>query len=128
MSLWDLDYKCLSLLFFCCWDGRKEEKIWIPDDKVVSLLRSLIVDDLSDWIQGGPCINDPMGGWSHWSNSLDSFSCERDFFIWESESVVLVGWGMENDVREFSVFNFDEPFPRKCRGKFVATAFGGGWL
>jgi hypothetical protein len=29
---------------------------------------------------------------------------------------------------EFSVFNFDKPFPSKCRGKLVATVFGGGRL
>ncbi len=113
----------------------------IPDDNIVSLLKSPAEDeevDVSACKHGGPCIIEPSGGWSHWSKPSASFTCcIVGFFIWESVDdccwsiFPLIVVDNEDSLRfdiEFSVFNFDKPLPRRCLGKLVATVFGGGWL
>ncbi len=132
--------------FFCI----KIEKWNVPDDNVVSVLETAVADDVDDdddddvsaWIHGGPCIIEPSGGWSHWSKASLACCCWWwwwivGFFIWvlvgdsvsccSSFPLVVVADSLIFDV-EFSVFNFDKPLLRWCRGDNVATVFGGGGL
>ncbi len=105
---------------------------------MVSLFKSFTADedvDVSACKHGGPCIKEPSGGWSHWSKP--NASLDIGFFSWQSfddccwSIFPLIAVDDEDNLRvdpEFSVFNFDDPFPRRCLGKLVATVFGGGWL
>ncbi len=106
-------------------------------------------DAVSACIHGGPCIIEPSGGWSHWSKARASLTCDCcccccccdgwiiGFFIWAFDGDIICCWssfpfvdGVDNFrfAVEFSVFNFDKPLLRWCRGDSVATVFGGGWL
>jgi len=130
----------------------KIEQWNVPDDNVVSVLETAVADEVDDddddvsaWIHGGPCIIEPGGGWSHWSKASLACCCccwwwwwwIVGFFIWvlvgdsvsccSSFPLVVVADSLVFDV-EFSVFNFDKPLLRWCRGDNVATVFGGGGL
>ena len=107
------------------------------------------VDDVvSACVHGGPCIIEPSGGWSHWSKARASFACccccegcITGFFIgvFDGDTICCcwssLPFGIALDDNNslwlpviFSVFNFDKPLLRWCRGDNVATVFGGGWL
>ncbi len=134
---------------------KRKRKMNIPDDNVVSLFETAVADevvdvddddddDVSAWIHSGLCIIEPGGGWSHWSKARASLTCcccccIVGFFIWVFDGDIIWCWSSfpldivdgDDNLRfdvEFSVFNFDKPLLRWCRGDSVATVFGGGWL
>jgi hypothetical protein len=132
----------------------------VPDESVVSYFKPDVANELDDddddvdadddaddnllsaWIHGGPCITEPNGGWSHWSNANASLACccwWLVFFIgvlgddnaccWLSLPLAVLDGGDSFVVDdEFSVLSLDKPLARWFRGESVATALGGGWL